>query len=71
LSDRKAFQASTKAPCGRRLPTGWPETFDSALLLGNNLGVLGSRENAASFLSDLGRLLTPGGVIVGTMLDVY
>jgi SAM-dependent methyltransferase len=50
---------------------GLAGTFDSALLLGNNLGLLGSRENAASFLSDLGRLLKPGGVIAGTILDVY
>jgi SAM-dependent methyltransferase len=50
---------------------GLAGTFDSALLVGNNLGLLGSRENAASFLSHLGRLLKPGGVIVGTILDVY
>ena len=46
-------------------------TFDSALLLGNNLGLLGSPENAPSFLTAVGHLLRPGGVIVGTGLDVY
>jgi SAM-dependent methyltransferase len=50
---------------------GLAGTFDSALLLGNNLNLVGSRDNAASFLSDLGRLLKPGAVIVGTILDPY
>jgi len=43
--------------------------FDSALLLGNNIGLLGSREAAGPFLGDIGVLLRPGGVIVGTARD--
>lgn len=50
---------------------GLAGVFDSALLLGNNLGLLGSRENAVSFLTDLGRLIKPGGVVVGTIVDPY
>lgn len=40
--------------------------FDSALLLGNNLGLLGSRDAAPGFLAGLAALLRPGGIIVGT-----
>jgi SAM-dependent methyltransferase len=43
--------------------------FDSALLLGNNLGLLGSSQAAPGFISDLAALLRPGGVIVGTGAD--
>jgi SAM-dependent methyltransferase len=50
---------------------GMGGTFDSALLLGNNLGLLGSPEHAPSFLTAVGHLLRPGGVIVGTCLDPY
>jgi SAM-dependent methyltransferase len=46
-------------------------TFDSALMLGNNLGLLASPAAAAQFLGALGELLRPGGVIVGTCLDPY
>jgi SAM-dependent methyltransferase len=46
-------------------------SFDCVLLLGNNLGLLGSAEAAAPYLETLGTLLTPDGVIVGTCLDVY
>jgi SAM-dependent methyltransferase len=45
--------------------------FDSALLLGSNIGLLGSREAAGPFLEAIGALLRPGGVIVGTALDPY
>jgi SAM-dependent methyltransferase len=45
--------------------------FDSALLLGNNLGLLGRREAAGPFLDGVGSLLRPGGVIVGTATDPY
>jgi SAM-dependent methyltransferase len=45
--------------------------FDSALLLGNNIGLLGSREAAGPFLDGIGALLRPGGVIVGTASDPY
>jgi SAM-dependent methyltransferase len=50
---------------------GLAGTFDTVLLLGNNLGLLGSREAAGSYLATLGELLRPGGVIIGTCLDVY
>jgi SAM-dependent methyltransferase len=46
-------------------------TFDSALLLGSNLGLLGSPAAAGPFLAALGELLRPAGVIVGTCLDPY
>jgi len=46
-------------------------SFDSVLLLGNNLGLLGSAEAAGPYLDDLGALLTADGVIVGTCLDAY
>ncbi|HUN36473.1 MAG TPA: methyltransferase domain-containing protein [Trebonia sp.] len=50
---------------------GLAGAFDSALLLGNNIGLLGSREAAGPFLADLDALLRPGGVIVGTASDPY
>jgi hypothetical protein len=62
---RSAYQGTARQAAAG----GLAGTFDSALLVGNNLGLLGSRENAALLLSDLGRLLKPGGVIVGTILD--
>lgn len=46
-------------------------SFDSVLLLGNNLGLLGSAETAGPCLDYLGALLKPDGVIVGTGLDAY
>jgi SAM-dependent methyltransferase len=45
---------------------GMAGNFDSVLLLGNNIGLLGSREAAGPFLDGLGALLRPGGIIVGT-----
>jgi SAM-dependent methyltransferase len=45
--------------------------FDSALLLGNGLSLLGSPRAAGSFLAALGALLVPGGRIVGTCLDPH
>ena len=50
---------------------GLATTFDTALMLGNNLGLLGSADAAGTYLAALGDLLRPGGVIVGTCLDVY
>ncbi len=50
---------------------GLAGSFDSALLLGNNLGLLGSAATAPSFLAAVGELIRPGGVIVGTGLDPY
>ena len=48
-----------------------PEPFDSVLALGNNLGLLASRERAADVLDALAALCKPGSVIVGTGLDPY
>jgi SAM-dependent methyltransferase len=50
---------------------GFAAQFGSVLLLGNNLGLLGSAEAAGPFLDALGALLTGDGVIVGTGLDAY
>ena len=50
---------------------GLATSFDTALMLGNNLGLLGSADTAGTYLAALGDLLRPGGVIVGTCLDVY
>jgi SAM-dependent methyltransferase len=56
---------------GQAADGGLAGEFDSALLLGNNLGLLGGREGAGPFLAGLGTLLRPGGVIVGTTSDPY
>lgn len=56
---------------GQAAADGLAGAFDSVLLLGNNIGLLGSREAAGPFLADLGALLRPGGVIVGTASDPY
>ncbi len=53
------------------LTDGMAGGFDSVLLLGNNLSLLASAESASSFLASLAALLRPGGVIVGTCVDVY
>lgn len=45
--------------------------FDSALLLGNGLSLLGSPESAGVFLAALGNLLADDGRIVGTCLDPH
>jgi SAM-dependent methyltransferase len=47
------------------------QEFDGALLLGNNLGLLGSPQQAGQVLDALGALIRPDGVIVGTCLDPY
>jgi SAM-dependent methyltransferase len=47
------------------------QPFDSALLLGNNLGLLASPARASRFLQALDAILRPGGLIVGTLLDPY
>jgi SAM-dependent methyltransferase len=56
---------------GQAAADGRAGGFDSALLLGNNIGLLGSREAAGPFLSALSALLRPGGVIAGTASDPY
>jgi SAM-dependent methyltransferase len=53
----------------RAAADGMAGGFDSALLLGNNIGLLGSREAAGPFLDGIGTLLRPGGIIVGTATD--
>jgi SAM-dependent methyltransferase len=50
---------------------GLAGVFDSAVLLGSNVGLLGSRENAPAFLADLARLVKPDGVVAGVILDPY
>ena len=50
---------------------GMAGAFDSALLLGNNLSLLGSPQSAPRFLGALSELVRPGGVIVGTCVDLY
>jgi SAM-dependent methyltransferase len=50
---------------------GMAGEFDSVLMLGNNLGLLATAGQAGSYLAELGKLLRPGGVIVGTCLDAY
>jgi len=64
---RKAYTGSVQQAAA----DGMSGSFDSALLLGNNFGLLGSREAAGQFLTGLGELLYPGGVIVGIALDPY
>jgi SAM-dependent methyltransferase len=46
-------------------------TFDSILLLGNNLGLLGSREQAPVVLESLARLANPGARLIGSTMDPY
>lgn len=44
-------------------------TFDSVMLLGNNLGLLSSREQAPYILAALARLARPGARLYGTGTD--
>jgi SAM-dependent methyltransferase len=46
-------------------------SFDSVLLLGNNLGLLESRHHAPVFLEALAAVTRPGAVILGRGLDPY
>lgn len=48
-----------------------PPLFDAAILMGNNLSLFGSVEQAGSMLNALRRLLRPGGSVVGVCLDAY
>lgn len=68
---RRGVRSVYEGTLAQAAADGLAGAFDSALLLGSNLGLIGSPENAGSFLGDLGMLLRPGGVIVGTILDVY
>lgn len=44
---------------------------DSALMLGHNLGLLGSRETAGGVLAALADVLEPGGSVLATCRDPY
>lgn len=55
-------QAAAAGPASR---------FDSALMLGNGLSLLGSPESAGAFLAALGALLAGDGRIIGTCLDPH
>ncbi len=48
-----------------------PPLFDAAVLMGNNLSLLGSAERSGPMLDTLRRLLRPGGTLVGACLDTY
>lgn len=43
-----------------------PEPFDTFLLMGHNIGLLGSPATALQFLRTLGMLANPGATIIGT-----
>jgi SAM-dependent methyltransferase len=45
--------------------------FDTVLLMGHNLGLLESRENAVPFLERLASLVNPGGCLIGSGIDPY
>lgn len=45
--------------------------FDSILLLGNNLGLLGSPDAAPEILAALARVAAPGAVLLGSGLNPY
>ncbi|MEW6155635.1 MAG: methyltransferase [Actinomycetota bacterium] len=48
-----------------------PEPFDSFVMLGNNLGLLGGADQAPEFLAALAAMARPGARIVGETLDPY
>ncbi len=50
---------------------GRPESFDTFLLLGNNLALLGSPEHAPSVLGALARVAAPGARVLGRTRDPY
>lgn len=62
---REVYRGSVR----QALADGMAASFDSALLIGNNLSLLGSPQQAVPFLAALAELLRPGGVIAGTCLD--
>jgi SAM-dependent methyltransferase len=47
------------------------EPFEAALMMGHNLAVLASDDEANRVLASLRRLLLPDGVVIGTGLDPY
>jgi SAM-dependent methyltransferase len=46
-------------------------SFDTILLLGNNLGLLESPEHAPDFFAALSELAVPGGEVIGTCRDPF
>lgn len=48
-----------------------PRPFDSVVLMGNNLGLLGGSATASRWLGLLDRLVAPGGRVLGSGLDPY
>ena len=48
-----------------------PAPFDSFLLMGNNLALLGGAEQAPRFLAALASVAAPGAVILGGGMDPY
>ena len=48
-----------------------PATFDSFVMLGNNLGLLGGADQAPEFLAALASMARPGARIVGETLNPY
>ncbi|MGH9279959.1 MAG: class I SAM-dependent methyltransferase [Acidimicrobiales bacterium] len=48
-----------------------PAAFDTFLMLGNNLGLLGGREQAPLVLGALAGMAAPGARIIGETLDPY
>ena len=45
--------------------------FDTVLMLGHNLALLGSAQGAKRILKRLDRVVAPGGRIIGDILDPY
>jgi SAM-dependent methyltransferase len=64
---REVFNGSVQQAAAAGM-AGW---FDTALLLGNCLSLLGSPASAGSFLAALGTLLAADGRAVGTCLDPH
>lgn len=54
-----------------RYAAGAADRYDTFLLLGNNLGLLESRERAPGFLAALARLASPGARIIAQTTDPY
>jgi len=53
------------------LAAAQPPGFDTLLLLGNNLGLLGTAESAPGFLAALAALASPGARVVANGTDPY
>jgi SAM-dependent methyltransferase len=48
-----------------------PNSFDTAILFGNNFGLVGTPSKAKRVLRDLHRILSDGGLILAETLDPY